>query len=66
MTPEEHLHMALLEGELALLKDQLDYFARSQDYWRSRFLRDNEELNNWEYVNSVESRIQAGDDLETI
>jgi hypothetical protein len=53
--------IAILEGTITLqeeendrLRAQLDWFALSQDQWRTRYLLEHPEADNWESVSDME------------
>lgn len=58
-----NLKIARLEGEVLLLEEenmrlrqQLDWFADSQDRWRSRYLKEHPELDNWDSIEDMEPK----------
>lgn len=55
------LQIAKLEGDVLLLEEendrlrqQLDWFAASQDRWRCRYLKEHPELDNWNSIENME------------
>lgn len=46
--------IALLEEDNRRLQSQLDWFAKSQDAWRSRYLDDHPEIDNWDTIEELE------------
>lgn len=69
----EELQIATLQGQVSMLEEeakktqaQLDYFARSQEFWRIKYLNEHPEHNNWHVVDTVENKIQEGIPLEDI
>jgi hypothetical protein len=43
----------LLREENAKLRESLEWFANEQDFWRSKFLKEHPECDNWEYVENA-------------
>jgi len=51
MDPE--LKIAMLEGEMELHHDELGWWSKELDFWRSKYLKEHPELDNWEYVRNA-------------
>lgn len=49
--------LVLKEEELAEQKESLDYFARSQDYWRSKYIQQHPEMDTWLEVERMEENL---------
>ena len=50
------LRIALLEGQIELHRDELDWWAAEMDFWRCKFLREHPELDNWDYALNARQR----------
>lgn len=50
---DKDLEILRLRGEIELLATELDWWAKEQDFWRRKYLRDHPEHDNWDYVNAA-------------
>jgi hypothetical protein len=51
--------IASLKKKNRMLEASRDWFAKEQDFWRAKFLKEHPEKNNWEYVESAQSKEAA-------
>lgn len=47
---DQELKIAVLEGQMELHHDELKWWAEELDFWRSKYLKEHPELDNWAYV----------------
>ena len=50
---DSELQIAALEGEIALHHEALEWWATELDYWRSKYLQDHPELDNWNHIETA-------------
>jgi len=55
-TLTDDLRMALLEGQIELHRDELDWWAAEMDFWRCKYLREHPELDSWDYAINARQR----------
>lgn len=55
---DDQMEIQRLRGELLLLEKERDFFAKAQDKWRSMYLKEHPEQDNWDYVEEVEAELE--------
>lgn len=54
---DHELEIQRLLGEIELLKqahaDEVEWWAKEQDFWRRKYLQDHPENDNWDFVESA-------------
>jgi hypothetical protein len=60
MSDSENIETASKDGEILLLKQELifksqcaEIFYRQMSFWRSKFLKERPDLDNWEYATNA-------------
>ena len=54
---DQDIQILELKGEILLLKQQIEWWAKNQDMWRCKYLKKHPELDNWDYVEDEESSL---------